>query len=349
MLGLHGVVSIVDTFSCLLLILKSHALQWPRKPSALSDDSLEQIAARVTTPEWQSDFNQTLDNICVERQPGTEAHAKVRQFIVTELRSLDWTVDELSFSAQTPHGRKPFTNLVATLDTLACHRLVLACHYDSKVMKNFVAATDSAVPCSQMINIVKILDPELKSHRDRKTGLTLQLIFFDGEEAFKQWSSTDSLYGSRQLAEVWHRSRFVYGSENQCQPAAGKNLISELDRIELFVLLDLIGSKNPSFYSFFADTKELFDQMTEVEQRLNGLGLMEGGRTKYFTGKGLFAAIDDDHIPFMRKDVPILHIIPHPFPRVWHKPSDNKHNLDWPTIRNLNKIFSAFLAWYMEL
>ena len=25
--------------------------------------------------------------------------------------------------------------------------------------------------------------------------LTLQLIFFDGEEAFKSWTSTDSLYG----------------------------------------------------------------------------------------------------------------------------------------------------------
>lgn len=30
--------------------------------------------------------------------------------------------------------------------------------------------------------------------------LTLQLIFFDGEEAFFSWSPTDSLYGSRHLA-----------------------------------------------------------------------------------------------------------------------------------------------------
>jgi len=30
----------------------------------------------------------------------------------------------------------------------------------------------------------------------------LQLIFFDGEEAFDEWSETDSLYGSRHLAEL---------------------------------------------------------------------------------------------------------------------------------------------------
>jgi hypothetical protein len=33
--------------------------------------------------------------------------------------------------------------------------------------------------------------------------LTLQLIFFDGEEAFKEWTSTDSIYGSRHLAQKW--------------------------------------------------------------------------------------------------------------------------------------------------
>lgn len=30
---------------------------------------------------------------------------------------------------------------------------------------------------------------------------------------------------------------------------------------------------------------------------------MEGGRTKYFTGKSTFGAIEDDHIPFMRKGI----------------------------------------------
>lgn len=28
--------------------------------------------------------------------------------------------------------------------------------------------------------------------------------------------------------------------------------------------------------------------------------------------------IEDDHVPFMKKGVSILHIIAYPFPRVWH-------------------------------
>ena len=35
---------------------------------------------------------------------------------------------------------------------------------------------------------------------------SLQLIFFDGEEAFVDWTETDSLYGARHLAELMERT-----------------------------------------------------------------------------------------------------------------------------------------------
>lgn len=34
----------------------------------------------------------------------------------------------------------------------------------------------------------------------QNSAFSLQLMFFDGEEALQYWTSTDSLYGSRQLA-----------------------------------------------------------------------------------------------------------------------------------------------------
>ena len=33
--------------------------------------------------------------------------------------------------------------------------------------------------------------------------ISLQLVFFDGEEAFKDWTETDSIYGARHLAAKW--------------------------------------------------------------------------------------------------------------------------------------------------
>jgi len=39
--------------------------------------------------------------------------------------------------------------------------------------------------------------------------VALELIFFDGEEAFVQWTATDSIYGARHLAKKWKKSNML--------------------------------------------------------------------------------------------------------------------------------------------
>lgn len=51
----------------------------------------------------------------------------------------------------------------------------------------------------------------------------------------------------------------------------------------------------------------------------------------------------------MQRKVPILHIIPSPFPSVWHEDSDNKSALDYDTIDDLNKIFRVFVVEYLQV
>lgn len=58
-----------------------------------------------------------------------------------------------------------------------------------------------------MLNIVKTNLPLIESLLSRK-NLGLMLIFFDGEEAFYEWSDYDSLYGSRHLAKKWDNTQF---------------------------------------------------------------------------------------------------------------------------------------------
>ncbi|KAK6013000.1 hypothetical protein OSTOST_21794, partial [Ostertagia ostertagi] len=65
-----------------------------------------------------------------------------------------------------------------------------------------IAASDSAVPCAMMMDIAKSLSPYYMYKRVAQ-DIALQLIFFDGEEAFVDWTETDSLYGSRHLAKKW--------------------------------------------------------------------------------------------------------------------------------------------------
>jgi hypothetical protein len=47
--------------------------------------------------------------------------------------------------------------------------------------------------------IQRVKDEELDDDDDLD-DMTLQLVFFDGEEAFKDWTDTDSIYGARYVA-----------------------------------------------------------------------------------------------------------------------------------------------------
>ena len=46
---------------------------------------------------------------------------------------------------------------------------------------------------------------------------SLQLIFFDGEEAFVDWTDTDSLYGARHLAEQMEKTSTRNEDKTQSQ------------------------------------------------------------------------------------------------------------------------------------
>ena len=86
--------------------------------------------------------------------------------------------------------------------------LVLSAHYDTKMSpEGFIGATDSAVPCAMLLHLALTMDTLLPGV-DADPELTLQMIFFDGEEAFISWTSTDSLYGSRYLADVWNNTSY---------------------------------------------------------------------------------------------------------------------------------------------
>lgn len=82
-----------------------------------------------------SHFNNTLEEILIERPVGSEGHEKVYRYITDQLTGLGWTVETDEFSEEVPLkdlGVLTFKNIVATLNPNADRFLVLACHYDSK-------------------------------------------------------------------------------------------------------------------------------------------------------------------------------------------------------------------------
>lgn len=156
---------------------------------------------------------------------------------------------------------------------------------------------------------------------------------------------TDPLNGSS-LAEHW---------ENEFHPSMS-TFQNPLQSISLFVLLDLLGSKNPTIPSYFLTTHWAYKNMATIEKRMRDLDLLESKPRKPFlpdqdkpSNHFSRGGIEDDHIPFMRRGVDILHMIPSPFPAVWHKIEDDGEHLDMPTTRDWAKIVTAFTAEWMDL
>lgn len=77
-----------------------------------------------------------------------------------------------------------------------------------KYLINFTGATDSAVPCAMMLTMAYVLRNYLETNK-LNNEITLKYVFFDGEEAFLQWTATDSIYGARHLAEKWENENVL--------------------------------------------------------------------------------------------------------------------------------------------
>lgn len=296
--------------------------------------------------EVDSLFQYDLPGVLKLRVPGTPEHDIVKNYIVSRLNQLNcsrWNITEHSFEQDTPHGvtsPTTFTNIIATLDAEVDKRLVLAAHYDSKkTPTGFLGATDSALPVALLLDMALTLDEKLQNRE--LTDYSLQLIFFDGEEAFRTWTSTDSLYGSRRLASDMETTGLLSVGDK-----------SALEAMEAFMLLDLIGAANPTFHDMFTETTNLHQRLSRIEERLHDGNYLEShpSRNKYFiTRQAQRFGIEDDHIPFMNRGVPIVHLIVSPFPNVWHTLRDNQAALDQPTISNLKRIFMVFLHEYFHL
>lgn len=158
------------------------------------------------------------------------------------------------------------------------------------------------------------------------------------------------IFNSRALAHSWEHE--FHGAMSTFR--------TQLSSISLFVLLDLLGAKNPTIPSYFLTTHWAYRNMAKLEKRMRDLGLLEaqarrpflpdGAKTnEEFQSRFAMGGIQDDHLPFMQRGVDILHMIAYPFPDVWHKMEDDGEHLHLPTTKDWAKIVTAFAVEWLDL
>lgn len=284
-------------------------------------------------------------NILIPRVSGTPGNVQVREYITNHLRSNGYQIELDEFVDRTPIGNVRFSNIIARSNPNACRQLSIACHYDSKMMAGFLGATDSAVPCAMMLKMAERFKDSFREtpSPNPKSDLGLMFVFFDGEEAFQEWTDTDSLYGSRHLAAKWEKQ----AAPQHCASAGYKN---ELARLDMMMVLDLIGAADTSFATYNRRLQKHYNNLKKYEREhllRSGVGQSQLRNHIMFTSKYIpLHFLQDDHVPFMQRGVPILSLLAHPFPKVWHTINDNWDAIDFNKTRRVQYVLEEFVANY---
>lgn len=229
------------------------------------------------------------------RASGSPAISSLRNYISGELRKNGISVEERPFAAKTPVGDVPMVNLIAKIPGNSGRRILLTGHYDTKRIPgvHFVGANDAGSSTALLLELARVLAGR-KAAAGRRDEIWI--VFFDGEEAVESWTETDSLYGSRRLAEELERD-------------------GALSSIRALINLDMIGDRDLNLVLEYNSTPALRDLALEV-------AAAQGHRSLF---DRQMSAIEDDHIPFAKRGVPVLDLIDFsygPANAWWHSEHD---------------------------
>jgi glutaminyl-peptide cyclotransferase len=240
------------------------------------------------------------------RPAGSMALAQCRQYILTELKNAGIATREDAWDADTPLGRVRMVNVVGTIPGRRADRIALATHYDTKLFREFrfVGASDAASSTAAVLELGRVL-------KSRQNDYTIELLFFDGEEAVIEWTGTDNTYGSRHHVDAARKSGTLAG-------------------LKALVLLDMIGDRNLNIRRESNSTDWLNDIVWASARKL--------GYTREFVNQD-FSVGGDDHMPFLAAGVPAIDIIDFDY-QAWHTAQDD---LDRVSARSLQVVGEVVL------
>jgi len=212
------------------------------------------------------------------RYMGNENHKKLERYIVDHLKGDQ--VEDDAFTADTVEGKFPVRNIIAKFPGSKDGIIVILGHYDTNYpLRNigYVGANDGGSSTAILLEFANQLRVAPGKKRD---GYSVWLVWTDGEEAVRKWSDTDSLYGTRHLAERWEKD-------------------GTLKKIKALMVMDMIGDADLDIFRDTNGAPWLLDLIYSAAERL-------GYQSHFYA---IQTTVEDDHLPFVKRGVPSADVI----------------------------------------
>jgi hypothetical protein len=255
---------------------------------------------------------------------GSDAIEKARDYIESQLRHSGWQVTRQAFTDDTPRGKIHFVNLIARFpgDANAASPSFLLCsHYDTKLFDTirFVGANDGGSSTGLLLELARVIGQHPSLARK------LELAFFDGEEAYENFSETDGLYGSRYFARQLQGEGAKQPARSATHSAAGG--------LRGGILFDMVGDSSLGITlpadSPAAVARDVFAAAEALKLR------------KHFSY--LDRNLIDDHVPLNAIGIPTIDIIDFDYPW-WHTADDTMDKISAQSLQIVGSVALYYLA-----
>ena len=278
--------------------------------SAASKPAAQMPDADTPAPEKTSGFDGKRAFADVAKQvnfgprpSGSQAIAQVQDYILAELSSAGCTADFDAFNGQTPAGEIAMKNILVKIPGERPGIILLATHYDTKRLDNFVGADDAGSSTAVMLELARSLCALHGRYQ-------VWIAFFDGEEAVnREWKDPDNRYGSRQMA-------------------AKLAMSGDLPKIRAFLLADIVGSRELRVKRDANSDKALTDLVWTTAKNLGYSGVFVNDPT----------SIEDDHQSFSARGVRTVDVIDLEIP-YWHTAQDTLDKISSKSLAIVGHVF----------
>ncbi len=254
------------------------------------------------------------------RPAGSPGIRQLRAYITRQMSAVGLTVQEQTFTADTPQGPVEMANLVVRLPGRRAEKILITGHYDTKPFRDFtfVGANDGGSSTAFLVELARVL-------KDRPREFTWELVWFDGEEAFcLNWTdcgrpgAPDNTYGSRHYVKA-------------AQEAGA------IKAIRAMILVDMIAERDARFMRESRSTRWLKDIIWGTAGEL-------GYRASF---PEVETPIEDDHYPFLNAGVDSVDIIDleygGPMMSFWHNATDTMDKLSARSLQIVGDVLVASL------
>jgi len=280
-------------------------------PISAAASAPPQTADEAPSPEKTGGFDgkrafaQVVKQVSFGPRPsGSQAIVHLQDYLQSELKSYGCSVETDSFGADTPVGRLPMKNILVKIPGEKPGVILLGTHYDTKILDNFVGADDGGSSTGVMLELARLLCPQHGKY-------AVWIAFFDGEEAVKVWSDSDSRYGSRQMSAKLAAS-------------------GDLKKIRAFLLADIVGGRTARFLREDHSTPALVDLIWNTSANL--------GYSAIFPNESTSA--QDDHDSFLKRGLPSVDVIGDFLNNgYWHTPQDALDKISPKTLAIVGHVF----------